>query len=342
MSFARGLLHATTRNVKDAVQPILFDEFSRGKKAARLSHTAYWRKARRRVIDKYGMDSEQHRMLSLRTPRVGERDLLREALARNWAPSWETIMRLEQDEPEDSIWAPGKLRLRRLQRANPRPRPHPMSVAGQPWPSKHGVRRTLIRDATPGEEPVGTETESRPVQTHKSGRPAAKKPNPLFRSILPEPAWRKPSEGVTKSRTKRDQPPTEKALFKSIFSDAAWREPSEGITGITKSRAKRDQPRASQPQPSNSQKKGTPSQNHNPDEADIKSSLKGHSGTPSRTPGASQPRDPTYRAKRLISALDPAPETAAASSKAKTREGYKRTPRSRRGKVSIVQHLDWS
>lgn len=104
ISFARGLLRATARNVKHAVKPVLVDEYKLGKDAARLSHVIFCNTARERVIEKYGRDSEQHSILSFRTTQVQERKLRRVALARDWAPSWETIMRLEEDEPEVSIW----------------------------------------------------------------------------------------------------------------------------------------------------------------------------------------------------------------------------------------------
>lgn len=140
--FARGLLRATLRNVKESVLPILDQDVKGDNRRARLRLTRYTIGALKRASQKYGRDSEQYRLLKAWTYATGSKEDSDAMVARQWAPSWETMMRLEQDQPE---LGPRKRLLR------PRPPRTSTLTAGQRSRSKTRMKHKRSHDTVPEE-----------------------------------------------------------------------------------------------------------------------------------------------------------------------------------------------
>lgn len=97
VGFARGLIRATLRSVKQAVQPLLAADVKAGDKKAQLRYTMYCRHSVRQAIQKYGRGSEQHSLLDKKTYLLRKIEDRKAHVAKDWAPSWATMMCLEQE-----------------------------------------------------------------------------------------------------------------------------------------------------------------------------------------------------------------------------------------------------
>lgn len=96
---ARGLLHATLRSVKEPVLPILIEDLERADPEAQSRFREYIATCRRRTAQKYGRASDQYYLICLMANPGFSREAARRAVSRRqWAPSWETMMRLDQDK----------------------------------------------------------------------------------------------------------------------------------------------------------------------------------------------------------------------------------------------------
>lgn len=158
---ARGLLRATLRNVKESVRPILSADVKRENHQERRRFLRYTADAVRRASRKYGRDSEQYRVLKVLTDQgQGSKEALLAMIKRKWAPSWETMMRLEQDQPEldprQPLPPPRTLRRQRLLR--PRSPPTSALTAGQRWHSKFRMKSIISDDVVAGNEDISSET----------------------------------------------------------------------------------------------------------------------------------------------------------------------------------------
>lgn len=175
--YARGLLRATLRNVKESVLPILRDDVL-GKTN---EHQARWKKygnnTVRRAALKYGRDSEQYRLLKAwlfdrKNKKAAEAS--KAVLKTQWLPSWETMMRLEEDEPDFEFRKPRAppRTLRRQRLLRPRPPPNPTAPTAPPsWASSYRMKSIFSDDVTPESEAVSSEMEShleRPSETRRS------------------------------------------------------------------------------------------------------------------------------------------------------------------------------
>lgn len=314
LAFARGLIRATLRNVTQPVQPLLAADVKAGDKKARLGYKRYCRGSIRQAIQKYGRDSEQHRLLEAKPSLLRTTEGRKALVAKDWAPSWETMTRLEQEQqkvglllgplqPRGVAPTPRRQRLLRLdqeqQKVGPlqargiaatlrrkrllRPRSPPTSasIARQPWSSSYGMMNILSHDITPRKGAVGSGPKNH-LEPHKSRRPTA-----------------------------------ERYRIRRIFSPHS--PDQEAVKdSMMERRAKRRQPKTSGPWRSKNEMKNILSYDIDPEEADINSSTKGRMAGPRSTPKAARPQTPTYQMKRILS-YDIDPEESDVSSSPKGR-----------------------
>ncbi|KAG6354810.1 hypothetical protein INS49_003891 [Diaporthe citri] len=303
LAFARGLIRATFRNVTQPVRRLLAADVKTGNKKAQGRYMRYCADGVRQAIQKYGMDSEQHRLLEVKPDVLETTEGRKVLVAKDWAPSWETMMRLDQEQqkvgPLPPRGLPPTLRRRRLlrldqhqqkvgplqplglpstlRRQRPLRRRSPPTLAlvvRQPWTSSFRMKKILPPDITPGKGAVGSGPKNRP-ESPESRRPGAQKYG-----------------------------------MRSIFSPHSPHR--EAVKNPMMERhAKRRQPKTSRPWPSKKEMKNILSNDIDPEEADISSSTKGRMKRLRLTPRATRQRGPF--------APGMTPETKAASSEAEER-----------------------
>lgn len=175
--FARGLLLATLRNVKESVGPILDADVRRENRQEKKRFARYIADAVRRASQKYGRDSEQYRVLKALTDAQRSKEAMQAMVRRKWAPSWETIMRLEQDQPEldPRQPRPPPRTLRRQRLLRPGPPPTSAREAAQRWRSNFRMR-SILPHIIPEETDASSNTTEnmaspRPTSTHRAAKP---------------------------------------------------------------------------------------------------------------------------------------------------------------------------
>lgn len=257
----------------------------------------------------YGMGSEQHRLLEAKSDVLETTEDRKALVAKDWAPSWETMMRLDQEQqvvvPRQPLGLPSKLRQQRLlrleqqQKVSPlrprgipptlrrrqqllRPRPRsPTSAlsARQPWSSIYRIKNTLSHDVAPGKEAVGSGPES-PLDPRQSS-----------------------AEGYR---------------MRSIFSSHSLdRQAVKGF--VIKRRAKRRQAETSTPWPSKHCVKRILSYDISPEEPDVSPSAKDRVKSPRPTLRAARPQTRTHQEEPPVPNLVRTLETKAVRSEAEKR-----------------------
>lgn len=297
--FARGLLRATLRNVKESVRPILRKDVSGKNNEHRARFLKYIKDAMRRAALKYGRDSEQYHLLKAWSYEAGSEkaeEANKALLKRQWTPSWETMIRLEEDEPE---FEPRKPRapprtLRRQRLLRPRRLPNPTAPRAPPsWSSSYRMKSIFSDDVTPENETVSSKEDmhlERPSETRRS--------------------W------------------NQKYRMRSIFSpDSPGQQAMK--SPMAKRRAERRHAGNSRSRPSKYRTRSTLSHDIGPEEADVSSSGKEGVASPTPDDNAAQTQTATYRREGARSALDITPETKTVSSGAKER-GPRPVSRTRR------------
>lgn len=172
ISIASALLRATVRSVEEPVRPILAEDLRRGDPEAILRYKEYLRTALRRGVNKYGRTSVQHRVLqsSLSSLRKDETTAI---MREQWAPSWRTLMQLDQDKQELGPVQPRPLpsTLRRRRLLHPRPSPASTSSVSTDRlleSQGHRTRSILSPDIAPVAEAGGSSGVGNPDPLLKS------------------------------------------------------------------------------------------------------------------------------------------------------------------------------
>ena len=328
VQFARGLIRATLRNVKERVKPVLAEEVQ-GRYRKEQSHfrfTKYCLQATSRCIKKYGRDSEMFRMLTIERYLMGNREACRRALQRHWAPPWETMMHLDQDRQELDLQLPPRtLRRRRLLR--PRTSSNPAATTPGPGPAKYRMRSIFFDDAASEEESVGSETKRR--ATHHPAVPRPWAQNYRLRSIFfpISPSRRAVKSSIKKHGAKlrrrtSPQPCSSRFRMKSILSLDIPPEP-EAVDAETETPVVAPVPR---PMPSRRQTpKYRMESNLSPlDTASENSTVSSEegkvvSGQVFVLPKTPRPQTPAHEPGTLLSALGFTAELAAVSSESEER-----------------------
>lgn len=311
--FARGLLRATLRNVKENVLPILHKDVSGKNNEHRARFAKYAIDAVRRARLKYGRDSEQYRLLKtwLYEPKSKKAEEASKAvLKRHWAPSWETMIRLEEEEPDfdprKPLAPPRTIRRQRLLR--PRPPPNLTAPMAHPsWSSSYRMKSIYSDDVTPESKTVSSEEDmhlERPSETRRS--------------------W------------------NQKSRMRSIYSpDSPGQQAMK--SPMAKRRAERRHAENSRSRSSKHRVLSFPTYNIGPEEADVSSSGKEGVASPTPDDKAAQPQTAPYPREGARAALDITPETKTVSSGAKGRgpRPVSRTRRKRRTEKYVPQNLVW-
>lgn len=311
--FARGLIRATLRNVKESVLPILRKDVSGKTNEHRARFMRYVKDAVRRAALKYGRDSEQYRLLNawLYEPGSKKADEVSKAiLKRQWTPSWKTMIRLEEDQPD---FGPRKPRappktLRRKRLLRPRPPPTSATVmAHPPWSSSYRMKSIFSDDVTPESKTVSSEEDmhlERPSETRRS--------------------W------------------SQKYRMRSIHSpDSPGQQAMK--SPLAKRRAERRHAENSRSRSSKYRMLKFLSHDIGPEEADVSSSGKEGVASPPPDEKAARSQTATHPREGARSALDITPETKTVSSGAKGRgpRTVSRTRRKRRTEKYVPQNLVW-
>lgn len=310
--YARGLLRATLRNVRESVLPILRDK----KLGKNNEHQTRWEEygndTVRRAALKYGRDSEQYRLLKAwlfdrKNKKAAEAS--KAVLKTQWLPSWETMIRLEEDEPDFETRKPRAppRTLRRQRLLRPRPPPNPTAPTAQPsWASSYRMKSIFSDDVTPESETVSSKEDMH-----------------LERSSETRRSWNE------KYRMRSTYPPDSpgKQAIKSPMA---------------KRRAERRHAENSRPRSSEYRTRSTISHDIGPEEADVSSSS-GKEDVASPTPddNAAQTQTAPCPREGARSALDITPETKTVSPRAWGRgpSPVSRTRRKRRTEDYDTQNL---
>lgn len=259
-----------------------------GDKKARLGYKRYCRGSIRQAIQKYGRDSEQHRLLEAKPSLLRTTEGRKALVAKDWAPSWETMTRLEQEQQKVGLLL-GPLQprgiaptLRRKRLLRPRSPPTSAPVARQPWSSSYGMKEILSHDITPGKGAVGSGPKNH-LEPRKSRRPSA-----------------------------------ERYRIRRIFSPHNPYQEAVKVPMMER-RAKRRQPKTSRPWPSKNEMENILSYDIDPEEADVSSSPKGRMKSPRPTSRAPRPQPRTHQGEGPLSARFKTLETKAVRSEAEQR-----------------------
>lgn len=307
VSFARGLLRATVRDVNRSIPPLLASDVKRkdgvdGK--GRLLWARYCGDSRRKVIRKYGRDSAQHQLLKVRPHLLPSGEARKEVLAKGWAPSWEAIMRLDQDQREADHLQPRPPRTLRRQRLL-RPRPHPRSnltarsifsddAAAKKEAASSEAKRRATSHPTRGMLSLDSPSQQ-PVNTLMM-RKRARRRHPAKTRPWSSDFWRKWTESIGSL----DTPPETETVSPDMKKQAA----SPALTpGATERRTSKHRSRSilSPAAPDSESTTTTP---------EIGEGVIRRPSTSSKT---TQSQDPTYRIGGLLSALGIIPGTEAVS-----------------------------
>ncbi|KAH8773754.1 hypothetical protein F5883DRAFT_641735 [Diaporthe sp. PMI_573] len=192
-SLARGLLRATLRSVEEPVLPVLAKDVERAEPGAQLRLRSWIASCERRAAEKYGKASDQYYLIRIFKVISFKREEVRMAVSRKqWAPSWEIMMGLDQDkqrlESLEPRTPPRTLGRRRLLRPHPSPASASTSTGRLPRAERHWMRSILSPEAAPGTQTVSSNGSEDPVvvrlvySTSRSARP--KSPRDWMRGIL--------------------------------------------------------------------------------------------------------------------------------------------------------------
>lgn len=282
VSFARGLLRATVRDVNRSIPPLLASDVKRkdgvdGK--GRLLWGRYCSDSRRKVIRKYGRDSAQHQLLKVRPHLLPSGEARKEVLAKGWAPSWEAIMRLDQDQREADHLQPRPPRTLRRQRLL-RPRPHPRSRP-RPSPISNLTARSIFSDdAAAKKEAASSEAKRRATSHPRTPRPWTGSHPTRGMLSLDSPSQQPVNTLMMRKRARRRHP----AMTRPWSSDF-WTKWTESIGSLD-----------------------TP-----PETETVSPDMKKQAASPAPTPRATERRTSKHRSRSILSPAAPDSESPASN-----------------------------